>query len=229
MRDTDGLIMFGIGDNSRDVFDAYKKAGKKIVFWDKGYIRGKGHFRVAVNGFQPKLLPRPTDRWERLGIALSPMHLTGNMVLFDGASGKYCKWQKLGSHIAWARGVIDKIRQHTNLPIIYRPRPSHNLPLRLDHAILSQAPLETDLRMARVVVSYGGNLGYECIIGGHPHFAIGDSVARALSETDWSHISKQYIPHYDDRLSFAASIAYCQWSISEVRSGEAWRFIKDEL
>lgn len=228
-RDTDGLVLFGIGANSREIFDAYINAGKKVVFWDKGYTRGGGHFRVAVNGFQPKLFDRPTDRWDRLGAVLSPVHLTGNTILFDGASNKYCIWQKLGNHITWAREVIDKIRQHTNIPIVYRPRPSHNLPVRLDHAILSEGALATDLKMARVVVSYGGNLGYECIIGGNPHFAIGDSIARSLSETDWTQISSQRIPHQDERLKFAASTAYCQWSLTEVRSGEAWQYIKAEL
>ena len=231
-----GLVLFGIGGMSRQIFDAYMAEGRPVVFWDKGYCRG-GWYRVAVNGFQPleyfQLEPRPDDRWRALGLEPRPYHSRppngAEAVLLDGASNKYCLWQGLGDWVEWGQAMVDKIRQHTSRPIIYRPRPSHNEPPKIRGAKLSTGPLELDLLRSAIVVSYGGNIGFDAALAGVPHFAIGDSIARPISATDWQYLDQPIAPAERRRLQWLADLAYCQWRLGEIANGAAWGEIRREL
>lgn len=229
----DGLIMLGIGGHSRSMFDAYRAAGKHVVFWDKGYSRG-GWYRVAVNDFQPlaylEAVKRPHDRALALGLDLKTYRQqNGSHILFDGASNKFCIWQSLGDWIEWGAATVRKIRTHSLLPVIYRPRPSHNGSVPVPGAELSERPLAEDLARARVVVSYGGNIGFDAAIAGIPHFAIGDSIARPLSETCWKNVGKPHVPSPDRRREWLAAVAHCQFRMEEIASGQAWRHVRETI
>jgi hypothetical protein len=224
--------LFGIGGYSRDIFDAYQKAGKDVVFWDKGYLRGGGWYRVAVNCFQPSpfflsTLRSPPTRFDALDVDLKPYKKTGDTILFDGASNKYCLWHGFGDLTEWGSKVVAQIARHTDLPIVYRPRPTHEIAhiKPVDGAQLSQAPLEEDLARARVVVSYGGNIGWDCAVAGVPHFAMGDSVARAISETDWTKLDRPHIPTAAARRQWFHDVSYCQYRLEEIASGLAWAHV----
>lgn len=227
VEDTDGLILFGIGGNSRDVFDAYTQAGKAVVFLDKGYTTRASMFRVAVNAFQPvdfvAHARKPADRWAALGIELKPYRVNrGGYALFDGASNKFCLWHRMPYWEEWGRSMVAKIESAYGGPVKYRPRPSHNIRETLP-------PLVDDMAGAFVVVSYGGNIGFDCVVGGVPHFAIGDSVARPLSETDWSRVNVARVPSDSERLQWCANVAYCQWSLAEIEAGAIWSHIEEQL
>ena len=226
--DVEGLILFGIGGHSRHIWDDYD--GKHRILIDKGYSR-MPYYRVAINYFQPLAymdrIQRPDDRLARLGIKFQKYKGEGDAILFDGASNKYCLWMGLGDWIAWGESMVAKIRHHTDRPIIYRPRPSHNEPVSINGAELSGGPLADDLARSAVVVSYGGNIGWDAAISGVSHFAIGDSIARPISETVWERLDDPLIP--DKRNAWAANVAYCQWTIDELSSGEAWGYIRQEI
>jgi hypothetical protein len=240
VRDVDGLVMFGIGGHSRPVFDAYRQAGKRIVFWDKGYIRGSGKgtwFRVAVDDFQPLAylgrINRPADRLDALNLIFKPYHeKRGQYILFDGTSNKFCVWHGLGDLRAWGRSMVEKIAKHTSMPIVYRPRPSHNgMPEPVSRLARHSmgGPLDEEMANAHVVVSYGGNIGWDAVIGGVPHFAIGDSIARPVSEIDWPHVGVRFKPSDEVRRQWAANVAHCQWLLPEIENGQAWRVIKEQM
>ncbi len=236
--DVDGIIMLGIGglddDHARLPFDAYKQAGKVIVFLDKGYTRND-NFRVAVNDFQPlAYLMRdacPSDRFRDLRITIPqfPKVSGRRHILFDGASEKYCAWKGFGTWADWGAEVVRKIKDHTDLPVIYRPRPGRNGVPVVPGAISSQESLDDDLLRARVVVSYGGNIGWDAVIRGVPHFAIGDSIARPVSETDWVRVGMPFAPKFSIRYQWALNVAYCQWSLQEFANGSAWRYVKSKM
>lgn len=232
--DVDGGIVFGIAgigaDHPRLPFDAYQKAKKHLVFFDKGYTRNDC-VRVAVNCFQPLEFvgnaKMSTDRYHMLKLRpnafgkLLPAH-----VLFDGASWKYCEWQGLGDWGEWGQKMVNKIRQHTKSPILYRPRPVREGIPPITGAIPSNMALDFEFMRTRLVISYGGNLGFDAIVSGTPHFAIGDSIARCMSETDWNRLAGPYIPPHLERLQWFANVAYLQWFPQEIADGTAWKFIR---
>lgn len=238
-----GTIIVGIGGGrhpavgARTVFDDYLRAGKHVIFIDKGYTRADT-FRVVANGFQPKYLmviSRPFDRLHQSKLSVrSFSEKRGDAILFDGASNKYCVWCGLPSPEApnqqeWGRQVIAKIRQHTDRPIIYRPRPSHNQAISVEGAELSTRPLVEDFARAHLVISHGGNIGFDAIVAGKPHFMIGESIAWPVSETDWAKLETPYVPTDKQRQQWLANVRYSEWSLDELREGLAWPVIKEQV
>jgi hypothetical protein len=241
--EADGAIIVGIGGGrhptmgARTIFDAYLRAGKHVIFIDKGYTRADT-FRVVANGFQPKYLMsvnRPLDRLHKSRISVQPFDKKrGDAILFDGASNKYCVWCGLPTpdkpdQQEWGRQVIAKIKQHTDRPVIYRPRPSHNLPIPIEGAELSTRPLNDDLARAHVVVSHGGNIGFDAIVAGKPHFMIKESIAWPVSETDWNNLDTPYVPTTEKRQQWLANVRYSEWTLDELNQGIAWPVIRQQL
>lgn len=240
-----GCVLFGIGKPNRTIFEAYK--GCKTVYFDTGYCKPDQYYRVSVKSFQPvKYLmdeQKPSDRFERLGLELKPYAVRGEHILFDGASHKFCLWHgfcqdRLGPEWwhycwnVWGQEIVETIRQFSKKPIIYRPRPSRNPKNAagpIDGTIHSIVSLEEDFNRSFVVVSYGGSIGFHAMVEGVPHFAIGDSIARPLSETFWWKLDEPKIPSEEARLKWLYNVAYCQWTLDEIASGEAWADIKERL
>jgi hypothetical protein len=248
--DAECAVLFGIGGDAKQIYDAARKAGKRTVLLDKPYIRAlKGgstpryHLvRVAVDGFQPlgyfQVEKRASDRWDRLCVDVLPYRKRKSQaILLDGASNKYVQWCGLGngngSGLAqwaeWGQRIVDTIREYTNRTVIYRPRPSHNETPLVKHCVVSERPLEQDFADCEVVVSHGGNIGFDAVIRGIPHFAIGESIARPLSQTDWAKVGEPFRPSDDERRQWLHDLAYCQWNLDEFRDGSAWRYIRDTM
>lgn len=235
--DCDTVVMFGIGGNAREVYDEYRSRGKRVVFIDKGYTR-TGHFRVSIDSFQPlsyfQRIARPVDRWRNLGFQPAPYARNdqGKFILFDGASNKYCAWNRLPDWQTWGAEIVKKIKQRTDLPIIYRPRPSQHVKdsaKPIDGTFFSQDELLHDLRRARIVISHGGNIGFDAVLAGRPHFAIDASIARPVSEVNWSKLSTPFIPDEDERQQWFKDVAYLQWDATEIADGPGWRYMRDML
>ena len=236
----DGCVILGFGKVNKWVYDAYINA-HNVVYWDTGYI-GTGHWRVSVNSHQPlnylMAVNRPSDRWDRLGVKIKP-YKQGTHILFDGASNKFIRWHNLGgddfrlSWHCWGEDIVKTIRQHTKKPIIYRPRPTARAKLQpalpISGSELSQGPLGEDFDRAFVVVSYGGTLGVDAVVHGVPHFAIGSSPARPVSETEWCNLNNPRIPSEEERLQYLWNLAYHQWTLEEIASGEAWGHIRQRF
>lgn len=233
----DCVIIFGIGGDAKEIWHANE--GKHRILLDKPYTRGIGiaaptryHLvRVAVDAFQPlayfQKKPRPADRWKALNLDPKPYRViqTGH-ILFDGASNKYCLWNDLPPWAEWGQQIVDRIAAHTGQRIVYRPRPSHNAPPAVTGATLSQGDFTADLARALVVVSHGGNIGFDAALAGVPHFAIADSVARPISETIWQNVARPHAPGEAERQQWFNDIAYCQWTLTEFVDGPAWRYVR---
>jgi hypothetical protein len=235
-QDFDGCVIHGIaGQVARKIFDDYLAAGKHVLFFDKGYSR-EDVVRVAVNAFQPTKylmkIKRPGDRLTKFGVELKipkKYSANDNVILFDGASGKYCQWCKLGDQLEWGQSVVNKIRQHTKREIIYRPRPSHNKAQYVEGAHTSQLILDVEFKRAHIVVSHGGNLGWDAIIAGLPHFMLSESIAAPMSEINWPQLETPLRPNLAARQQWAQNVAYCQWTYDELADGSAWYVIREQL
>ena len=237
--DADVVFVFGIGGDAKDIWNANSHARRILL--DKPYARAlKPHptryylLRVAVDAFQPiryfQKYHHTPYRWRELGIEVKPYRVRSDgYVLFDGASNKYCLWNDLPPWPEWGQQIVHEIARHTPSPIIYRPRPSHNEMPKVFGAIRSEGPLDEDFARSRVVVSHGGNIGFDAVVAGLPHFAIADSIARPLSETDWSRVGVPYVPSEERRMQWLHDLAYCQWNLDEFADGTAWRYVRETL
>ncbi len=252
--DADIVVLFGIGGDAKIVYDLNVAAGKRMVLLDKPYVRrakadkvrsilDRYHVvRVTVDGFQPlpyfQLKKRPSDRWDAFDIRpVSYRDSKTGPILFDGASNKYVAWNGLGSGTGtgimqwaeWGQSMVNKIAQNTSRQIIYRPRPTHHDTPKIVGCEVSEATFADDLARAAIVVSHGGNIGFDAVVAGIPHFAIGDSIARPLSETNWVRVGHSKIPDERARRQWLCDVAYCQWTLNEFRDGPAWSYVRETM
>ena len=238
----DGVILLGIsglvdGITNRQLFDDYRRAGKHVILFDKGYIRD-GYYRVSINSWQPigylNLNKYPDDRLKATGLTVQPYRWPkeDGYVLFDAASQKFCDWHGLGDQRAWAIAMVSKIKEHTSRNVVCRMKTSTGnmkLDRRIPGAIQSLAPLAADLEKAAFVVSYGGNIGWDAVVAGVPHFAIGPSIARSVSQTYWNALEVPVIPTEPDRRRWLSSVCYHQWTLEELAEGYGWPAIRMQL
>lgn len=83
------------------------------------------------------------------------------------------------------------------------------------------SPLGEDLANAWCVVTYASNVAVRALIAGVPVIATGPSAARAVSGNDPAKVEE---PRMDgDRARWLCVLAANQWSLSEIRSGVAWK------
>lgn len=240
--DGDVAVMFGV--KSVRMYRDHKAYGYRVVMLDKGYVgvptKGsfvggrRDYYRVAANGLQPKL-PHglPDDRWRRLGVDMLPMREPSNdgNVILALSSQKYCDWYGHGDANHYAARWVKRLRKVTKRRIIYRPKPSFKDAHEIRGAAFSRPPetLREILTGAHVLCTHGSGAAVDAVIAGVPVLAWGDSITKRIATFSHEAIERLYIPSDQDRYQFLSDLAYCQWSIDEMVSGEAWAHIRPEL
>ena len=227
------------GVKSLRLFDAHREADIHTLMFDKGYIRrgisgtGREYTRVAVDGHHPDLsLKRyPKDRFERLGLSLSSWRKKGRHIVLFGSSAKYHNFYGLPGPTVYAEAVIRVLRQYTDRPIIYRPKPTWRAAQPVEGASYSPArePLDRVLSGAWAVVTHGSNACFEAVLSGVPCIVLGRAIARSISSTRLSDIESPRLALIRDRRQWFANLAYHQWTFSEFNSGQAWEAIRCEI
>jgi hypothetical protein len=234
-----GVVM-SVGANSRAIFDSYLAAGRHVVYVDKGYTRvknnatGSRYWRVSVDAFQPFAYfrcGRPTDRWRALGIKVAQTRRKGRHVLFTGSSQTFCEWHGLGDATAYATSVLRGIARHTDRPVVYRPRPYWERRVPIDGFGYSgdDERFVTALDGAHCVVTYGSNTCFEALISGVPAIVLGNGIAGPLCDNTLAAVDSPSFPDRDQIKQLANDLAYCQWTLAEMVSGECWENIEPLL
>ena len=229
-------VFYGYEKNMPRIMSDYVAAGRVAVFLDLGYWgrrvggRFRGFHKVAINARHPGPYfyrrPMPPDRVRQFNLAVRPYRKQGEHILIAGMSGKAAATVGMEPN-AWERTAIAKLRQHTNRPIIYRPKPSWLSATRLDGADWSppSQPLESALKNAWAVVTHHSNVAIDGLVAGIPAFCA-DGAAVPMALHDLARIESPLLP--DGREQWLANLAYCQWSVAEMENGTLWRYLKRE-
>lgn len=234
-----------VGVKSRERFQAQHRAGAHVIYFDKGYSRHKSrgalagweYWRVAIDAHHPterlRALTMPHDRWEKLGIRINAWHRRRDTgpVIIAGSSLKYHEFYGLKHPTTYAKEIVSQLRALTDRPLIYRPKPSWREAVAIKKAAFSRLPETLDdlLNSAHVLVTHGSNACYEAVLAGVPSIVLGDGVAKPLSSTILNAVEEPLMAGEEDRLRWAANLAYFQWTLAEFASGEAWDFLGEQL
>jgi hypothetical protein len=207
----------------------WRASGRTWIGWDRGYVRrvfatwlprgdNGGMYRWTVNAYQMRRIRDvPDDRWK----ALIPGQQT------DPRPVKVLPWQKDGRHIVvaepsptyarshencetWTKETLARLAVITKRPIVVRGKESSR-------------PLQDDLRGAHCLVAHGSMAAVEAVICGCPVFVHSDSAASLVGQTDLTEIES---PVYPERQPWLNSLAYGQYSESELVDGTLWRLIE---
>lgn len=232
---SDVAVFYGFDGSLQRVFRAYREAGRPAVYVDLGYwgrVEGgkfAGYHKVSVNGRHPTAYFQSRRHDDR---RFSKFRLTiegwraGRSILLAGTSEKGALVDGFKAE-EWERQAIALLRQHTDRPIIYRPKPSWTGARPIEGAVFAHSMEDVALALndCHAVVTHHSNVAVDGLIRGIPAFCI-DGVATPLALSDLSLVESP--KREGDRHRWACDIAYCQFTVEEMRAGVVWRHLKSE-
>lgn len=201
---------------------AWRAAGRPFVYWDRGYLRrifatdlptgaDGGQYRWHVDTFQmASIRDVPDDRWKALETPLWPWAKDGRHIVVAEPSLTYQRFHNIEG---WTARTVDALKGLTDRPLVIRDKEMQRAGRLLRH----------DLKGAHCLVTHASNAATEAVIMGCPVFVHPDSAAVHVGKTDLAEIES---PVYPDRQPWANSLAYSQFSESELCDGTLWRLIE---
>lgn len=233
--EADVAVMYGMYGNLFKAFNDYVAAGKPAVYVDLGYWgrreggRWTGFHKVSVNSRHPtkyfQRRPHDGNRLRRFDLRLKPWR-EGRHILIAGMGHKTASvGEPAGGE--WETAVIAELRQHTDRPIVYRPKPSWKTAPTIPGTQFSSQhqDLREVLNGAHCVVTHHSNTAVDGLVEGIPAFCW-QGVGSVLASRDLSQIESPAQP--DGREQWMRDIAWCQWNVDEMRLGKPWLHLKSE-
>lgn len=223
-RPGDVLAIWNRKSGLESVADRMEAAGGTVLVAENGYIgrdEAGRHLcamaRHAHNGRGQWPVGSP-ERWAQLGVSLQPWRKNGRHVLI-------CPNRSFGQRggimpHGWAEEIARQIGRFTSRPVRIRPHPGNwkDIPPKV--------PLAEDLRDAWAVVIWGSSAGVHALVAGIPVIRCAPWwIAAAAAGNDIAAIDNPPLP---DRLPAFQRLAWAQWSLAEIASGTAFRYLLDE-
>ena len=207
-------VVWGVLRGSKAVLDESRARGGIFYYVDHAYFsRGHGrNYRVCRNGFDAGPVHRcPDDRLRQLRLQVAPWRHGGGPVIVCPPTQFFMQAHACED---WLASTLATLRQHTDRELIIREKPQTG----------SLQPLEEALMGAHALVTHSSNVAIEAVVLGTPVFVAPASAAAPVGLTDLSRIEAPVCP---DRMPWLAHLAYSQFSMEEIRSGEVWRLLAE--
>lgn len=194
--------------------------GGKVIVSENGYLgkdeNGRQLYAMALghhNGAGTWREGGP-ERWAALDIALKPWRESGKHILILGQRG--IGHSSVAMPKGWDRLLTRSLPRRTKRPVRFRPHPGkdgvHGQPA---------VPLKNDLKDCHAVVTWNSGAGLRAIVAGVPVFYgfpkwIGATAGRPLD-----HDLED--PFLGDRLPMLRRLAWSQFTLAEITTGEPFR------
>lgn len=177
-------------------------------------------------------------RWQKIsndtGLRLKDYRKNGEHILI--CLQRNGGWSMRGLDVmVWLNKTINELRRYTTRPIIVRGHPgdkkvSEYLKIRGRNLIISNLknPLQYDLQNAWATITYNSSPGVASLIEGVPVFAM-DPDPNYSQYSDVANHSLADIenPTLHERQSWIERVSMSHWKFDELKSGEAWSFMKN--
>lgn len=219
------------------ILDNQRARGLDYYFIETGYLGNypgannrtgrKIYHRICHNEMQQsRVMKVPDDRWRAL-VEFNPAlryhgwRLPGSRILLVTPSEKPCKYYGIDRD-RWVADTMAQIRQHTDRDVVVRDKTS-----RWNR---TQQPIyEMFDQDIWCVVTYNSIAAVEAVAHGIPAFALAPTAAAAVTSDDLSRIEDPYRPDPQTVQQWLHSLAYGQFQLDELISGEAWRITQENL
>jgi hypothetical protein len=203
--------------------------GKSVIVIERGYLgeRKKTWLSVGNGGLNDYAnfgnQNVPPDRWEKYWTdQVKPWKKGGKYAIIMGQVPKdsalygQCiyKWAKMIYPSA-----LDKFKT-----VYFRPHPEAFPPPDLGIPLLT-GNLQDALDGAKAVITYTSNSAVDAVMNGIPAITF----CQGTMAWDVSTHSFKEPLYRGDRDAWGSRIAYAQWHIDEITSGEAWRHIRNTI
>lgn len=198
--------------------ESVERAGGRVIVLENGYCgrdsRGRGLLAVArgqhlgAGDWRPEA---DASRWAALGIELRPWRKKGEHILICLSRGYGSAATAMPER--WPLEIARAVKHFSGRPIVVRPHPETRCNPPVD-----VGRLDGDLADAHAVVIWGSNAGTAALIAGVPVFyALPTWILAGAACAELGHLDKPPLP---DRLPAFVRMAWAQWTLAEIATGE---------
>lgn len=205
-----------------------RRRGHEVLVIERGYVGDRFAWSsLGWNGLNGRATFCPKDDASRFEThhahLLKPWKDGGDYVLLIGQVPGDASLA--GKNLApWYEQTARAAAVAYGLPVRFRPHPmalKRNAARPVRAAPTLGGTLEEALAGAAIVVTWNSNTAVESVLAGVPTVAMdGGSMAYAVCGHEIGAICKP------ERAQWAARLAWCQWTMDEIRSGAAWAQIR---
>ena len=221
------------GISSGKIAKHVREKGDDYYFIETGYL---GNYRCPNNRTGRKIYHRivknamqhdciydvPDDRWNQLvdfnpDLRYKGWKNPGSKILIVLSTDK--PFQYYGEdRDTWLKNVIATLKQHTDREIVIREKASRGE--RTNDTIYDA--FDDDVY---ALVTYNSIAAVEAIQHGIPAFALAPTAADPVGNKDLTKIETPNKPNEELIQKWLHSIAYSQFSLDEIITGQAWRMV----
>jgi hypothetical protein len=170
-------------------------AGKMIALC-LGHHNGAGYWPVGDE-----------DRWSTFGIPLKPWRVGGEHILVLAQRG--VGENGIAAPRDWAQSMVSRLKRATGRPVVVRNHPA------------SDRPDEPDFTNCWAAVTWSSGAGIKAIVAGCPVFhELPQWIGRSAAKIGIQDIEA---PFLGDRLPMLRRLAWAQWTVEEIATGEPIR------
>ena len=225
-KDTDSpLVIRGLGGGSRKAIQRCWEQGRDFYAIDTGYFgnwKAKYLHRVTKNALQNigPIIERPLDRAKSFGYKFNKF-TKGKKILICPPSLKVMETFNQPNPEEWVQQIRKTLMRYTTRPIEIRLKPNRTERITTKSI---QAALADDVHC---LITYNSIAAVEALMEGKPAIVLGPNAAQSIAETNLENIETPKYPDRDTMDAFMAHLAYCQFTLEEMRSGFAWNTINE--
>lgn len=196
--------------------DKWEKQGGKVLVAENGYCGrdAQGHqlYALAAHGHNGSGTWPKGDgsRWASLGIEIEPWREKGDHILV--CPNRPFGMKGLAMPQDWTATTVNRLRAYTKRPVRVRPHPGTSQP---------PCSLAADLENCHAVVIWASSAGVHSLLAGVPVICASPWwIAKGAAGTDVRTIEAPVMP---ERRPVFERLAWAQWSVAELASGEPFR------
>lgn len=192
-----------------------------FIYADLGYWNRDSYYRFSVNGWSPESYVRSvlgSERFESLGLEIAPWNELGDRVIVAGSSRKAAREHGF-EYMQWETKACNELSA-MGLNVWYRPKPNDLEKRPIAGISYDESNIKEAFLSAKALVTHHSNTAIDALLAGVPvHCETGAAAAFSvpldLLET-----------RLEGREQFLHDVAWLQWSLEEMRSGEAWAHLR---
>jgi hypothetical protein len=122
------VLWHGRMAGNKAVWDHYRSLNKPVIVIEVGAVNRGVTWRIGINGIaRTSLVMKSKDDYTNT-LQLLPWRQSGEYILICGQNDKSLLWKGMPRMGTWVSNIIEEIRSHTTMPIVFRPHPRCPVP-----------------------------------------------------------------------------------------------------
>ena len=217
----DALVIWNRYGTNEQLADKIEAQGGIVLVAENGYFGNdfdnRQFYALAQGGHNGngRWVCGLSNRWDRFGVDFADWRVSGDEIVICPQRG--IGPNRLAQPREWGDDVARRLRRITTRPVRIRPHPGNQKPV---HA------LERDLASAHAVVVWNSNCATTALIMGIPVFYEGPAIVTGPACNRG--IENINIPEFPDRAAAFERMAWAQWSVADLESGEPFALLLRE-